>query len=311
MNDYAVYRFIDEQEDVVYIGKATNLRKRILSHNHLPIHQYQRVRRIEYFNFENKVDMNLAERYYISQYKPEFNTVFKNNSVKNDKKLEEIFQNQFKTYWKIEDEVGGEKMNLTNLSVLLTALFLCKHLIQEKLFICLFSMFIGVYIGQNFIIVFKPKFNSTKSQKKETKPWKKEEEAPTNNSLEEAPPVENDDIVEQECKQGKDEPNIFIDEKHDDYLFHDEMTGEVLQELIDSNCKISASLIQRRFRVGYNRAARILEELESMGLVSEGDIYNRFIILEKAESIGFFKTTSDSDNIKSNNDFSFIDNKKA
>ncbi len=33
--------------------------------------------------------------------------------------------------------------------------------------------------------------------------------------------------------------------------------------------KVSASLLQRRFRIGYNRAARIMEELEEAGIVSE------------------------------------------
>ncbi len=33
--------------------------------------------------------------------------------------------------------------------------------------------------------------------------------------------------------------------------------------------KISTSLIQRRFQIGYTRAARIMEQLEARGIVGE------------------------------------------
>jgi S-DNA-T family DNA segregation ATPase FtsK/SpoIIIE len=35
--------------------------------------------------------------------------------------------------------------------------------------------------------------------------------------------------------------------------------------------KASVSMLQRRFRIGYNRAARMMEELESRGVVGPED----------------------------------------
>ena len=46
----------------------------------------------------------------------------------------------------------------------------------------------------------------------------------------------------------------------------DEAYNEVVKFAIQTG-KISASLIQRRFRFGYNRAARMMDLLESRGIV--------------------------------------------
>lgn len=47
----------------------------------------------------------------------------------------------------------------------------------------------------------------------------------------------------------------------------DELLGEVILFIVEQN-RASASLLQRRFRIGYNRAARIIDNLEYKGLVS-------------------------------------------
>ncbi len=48
----------------------------------------------------------------------------------------------------------------------------------------------------------------------------------------------------------------------------DELFGDVI-DFAKQNGKISTSLIQRRFSIGYTRAARIMEQLEAAGLVGE------------------------------------------
>lgn len=62
-------------------------------------------------------------------------------------------------------------------------------------------------------------------------------------------------------EQGQSESNTM----------EDPLMREVLSYIIESK-KVSASLLQRRFRIGYNRAARIVDDLESAGLIgpSEG-----------------------------------------
>ena len=54
-------------------------------------------------------------------------------------------------------------------------------------------------------------------------------------------------------------------------MMEDPLMREVLAYIVETK-KVSASLLQRRFRIGYNRAARIVDDLESSGLIgpSEG-----------------------------------------
>jgi len=54
-------------------------------------------------------------------------------------------------------------------------------------------------------------------------------------------------------------------EEHEDELFM-EARGIVIQEK-----RASTSLLQRRLRIGYNRAARLIDEFESMGIISPQD----------------------------------------
>jgi S-DNA-T family DNA segregation ATPase FtsK/SpoIIIE len=56
----------------------------------------------------------------------------------------------------------------------------------------------------------------------------------------------------------------------DDYASSDEYDDPIYNEVVDfavQTGKISASLIQRKFRLGYNRAARIVDILEERGII--------------------------------------------
>lgn len=50
----------------------------------------------------------------------------------------------------------------------------------------------------------------------------------------------------------------------------DELLPEAIELAID-NKQISTSLIQRRFRIGYNRAGSIIDQMEKRGIISEPD----------------------------------------
>lgn len=50
----------------------------------------------------------------------------------------------------------------------------------------------------------------------------------------------------------------------------DELFGEALDFVIDQQ-KASTSLLQRRFRIGYNRAARLVDDLENAGYIGPAD----------------------------------------
>ncbi len=60
----------------------------------------------------------------------------------------------------------------------------------------------------------------------------------------------------------------------------DELYAEVL-DMIRSEDRISTSLIQRRFQIGYNRAARIVEQLEEEGFVSKANSVGKREIIIK------------------------------
>ena len=51
------------------------------------------------------------------------------------------------------------------------------------------------------------------------------------------------------------------DEEYDDPLYND------IVEFVVTTGKASASLLQRRFKLGYNRAARIIDLLEERGII--------------------------------------------
>lgn len=69
-----VYRFLDEDENIIYIGKAKNLKKRLDGHNHLPNECYSERAYIDYACFENEYEMDFAERYYIQKCNPKYNS---------------------------------------------------------------------------------------------------------------------------------------------------------------------------------------------------------------------------------------------
>ena len=48
---------------------------------------------------------------------------------------------------------------------------------------------------------------------------------------------------------------------------HDELLEDAARLIIDTG-QASVSLLQRKFRIGYSRAGRLIDELESLGIVS-------------------------------------------
>ena len=72
-------------------------------------------------------------------------------------------------------------------------------------------------------------------------------------------------------------PNGESDEEKDE--FYDQAVAFV----IDSR-RASISAVQRKFRIGYNRAARLIETMESAGIVSEMKSNgNREVLSQKVE----------------------------
>lgn len=76
-----VYRFINDKEEIIYIGKAKDLKNRLKTHTHLPKECYEERNSIEYIEFNTEDDIDLAERYFITKLKPKYNTLLKDKDV--------------------------------------------------------------------------------------------------------------------------------------------------------------------------------------------------------------------------------------
>jgi S-DNA-T family DNA segregation ATPase FtsK/SpoIIIE len=80
-------------------------------------------------------------------------------------------------------------------------------------------------------------------------------------------------LEEKREKGGQGEEEEEYDEKYDEAVAFVAETGQA-----------SISLIQRRFRIGYNRAARIIEKMEEEGIVGPSDgIKPREVLIKKIE----------------------------
>lgn len=61
---YYVYKFLDREKDVVYVGRTTNLRQRFNQYEHLS----DNIAEIQYIKCDSKADMLWKEIYYINYY---------------------------------------------------------------------------------------------------------------------------------------------------------------------------------------------------------------------------------------------------
>lgn len=75
---------------------------------------------------------------------------------------------------------------------------------------------------------------------------------------------------------------IDLDSDIKKQTFSDELTEDVLN-FINETKNVSTSAIQRKFLIGYNRALRIVEELESFGFVSKPNEYGIRSVIKNSE----------------------------
>ena len=77
-------------------------------------------------------------------------------------------------------------------------------------------------------------------------------------------------VYDQEFTRALDEAHEEKTEGADDDELADQMYDQAVQ-LVTESQQASISWLQRRLRVGYNRAARMIERMEREGLVSPAD----------------------------------------
>lgn len=84
-----IYRLIGDNRQILYIGKAGNLKQRLSNHIHLPEGCYEKTKKIEYHSFLTKADMDFAEKYYIAKYNPFYNDLLKEDITIKVKELDD------------------------------------------------------------------------------------------------------------------------------------------------------------------------------------------------------------------------------
>jgi len=97
-----------------------------------------------------------------------------------------------------------------------------------------------------------------------------------------SPPQYNDEVVSQPVHlNGKGGVVMDFDSSNEDTLYKD-----AIKVVIDSG-KASASLLQRRLRVGYARAARLIENMEDQGLIGPADgARSREVLISSLDELG-------------------------
>lgn len=91
-----IYRFINRDNEIIYIGKAKDLNKRLNNHNHLTEECYEERAYIEYAKFDTEYEMDFAERYYIQKINPKYNTILAGKPISFN--CEDLDNKAFKIY---------------------------------------------------------------------------------------------------------------------------------------------------------------------------------------------------------------------
>ena len=82
----------------------------------------------------------------------------------------------------------------------------------------------------------------------------------------------------------------------------DELTEDAIEFILKSK-QASVSMLQRRFRIGYNRAARIIDEIEEKGIIGPSDGSRpRQVLVTEEEYYGGHQETADYDEAEDESD---------
>jgi predicted GIY-YIG superfamily endonuclease len=111
---YYVYRFLDSEDNVIYIGKTNNLKQRMNTHfspmgGHLPYECYHYVKTIEFVEFVSEYKMSIYEIQLMYFYKCKYNSI-------NTNEFDSIFsfpQLNWEIYGWVEESIGTYGFDIT------------------------------------------------------------------------------------------------------------------------------------------------------------------------------------------------------
>jgi len=136
-------------------------------------------------------------------------------------------------------------------------------------------------LGQGDMLMLTPQMNKPKRIQGA---WVTDEEVVkiTDHLRMQRPPQYDDEIVAQPVQlNGKGGVVMDFDGGGDDDMYKDAM------RVVIENKKASTSLLQRRLRIGYSRAARIMEEMEEQGVIGPADgARPREVLITSLDALG-------------------------
>lgn len=68
-----IYKYLNDNNKVLYVGQAKNWKTRLYQHNSEDKNMMREVSQIFIMNCQDKLEMDILEKYYIQVYKPKFN----------------------------------------------------------------------------------------------------------------------------------------------------------------------------------------------------------------------------------------------
>ena len=226
-----IYRFLDINKKLLYIGKAKHLEERLSNHNHLPIECYEKTAYIEYIGFPSMEDANIMERVLISMLKPPYNTEFKSNNI--TLHIMEVANLNWQKYKKVNND-------FPNIQDLNNGKYIIEVIDGE-------IQVIGEIASEPIESVFKNRYSEN---------WEKYLEEMQSKKLER----ENKKKIKKLEDKKTREKNKSLENK------------KLLENAIDiifEQQQVSASLLQRYLRVGFNKASRIIEVLDTLQIIGE------------------------------------------
>ena len=224
-----IYRFVDINKKLLYIGKAKNLEERLSNHNHLPIECYEKTAYIEYIEFPTMEDANIMERVLISMLKPPYNTEFKSNNI--TLHIMEVANLNWQKYKKANNDFPNIQ-NLNNGKYII-------EVIDGKIQV------IGEIASEPIESVFKNRYSEN---------WEKYLEDIQSKKLER----ENKEKIKKLEDKKTREKNKSLENKK---LLENSI------DIIFEQQQASASLLQRYLKIGFNKASRIIDTLENLQII--------------------------------------------
>ena len=224
-----IYRFLDINKKLLYIGKAKNLEERLSNHNHLPIECYEKTAYIEYIEFPTMEDANIMERVLISMLKPPYNTEFKSNNI--TLHIMEVANLNWQKYKKANNDFPNIQ-NLNNGKYII-------EVIDGKIQV------IGEIASEPIESVFKNRYSEN---------WEKYLEDIQSKKLER----ENKEKIKKLEDKKTREKNKSLENKK---LLENSI------DIIFEQQQASASLLQRYLKIGFNKASRIIDTLENLQII--------------------------------------------